>query len=146
MPVTRIHGLDRSIEGTNRWIDDVAAAFGTEDRGFAYRALRAWMHTLRDRLTVEAAAHLAAQLPELLRGVFYDGWSPSRVPHKDDRRQFIARFAREAGIGRDDVPKTAAIVTEVVTSKVSPGGVAQALRQLPEELRTLLRPGDELKG
>lgn len=68
------------------------------------------MHTLRDRL------------PELLRGVFYGGWSPGHVPQKDDRRKFIARFARDAGIGGNDVPKADAIVTEVAASKTSPGG------------------------
>jgi len=35
-----------------------------------------------DRLPITIAANFAAQLPELLRGVFYDGWSPSRVPIK----------------------------------------------------------------
>ncbi|GAA4293448.1 uncharacterized protein (DUF2267 family) [Actinomadura luteofluorescens] len=140
MTFTGIHGLDRSIDTTNRWIADVAAAFGTEDRRFAYRALRAWMHTLRDRLTVEAAANLAAQLPELLRGVYYDGWSPGHVPRKYDLREVTVHFAEQARIGRDDVPKTAAIVTGVVSAKMAPGGVDQALWKLPEELRGLFRP------
>jgi uncharacterized protein (DUF2267 family) len=146
MTFTGIQGLDRSIDTTNRWIADVAAAFGTEDRRFAYRALRAWMHTLRDRLTVESAAHLAAQLPELLRGVYYDGWSPGHVPHKYDLREITVHYAEQAGIGRDDVPKTAAIVTEVVSSKMAPGGVEQALWKLPEELRKLFQPGGERAG
>ncbi|MCW2913349.1 MAG: hypothetical protein JWN52_1417 [Actinomycetia bacterium] len=143
MSFTGIDGLDRSIHTTNRWIAETAEAFGTEDRVFTYRALRAWMHTLRDRLTVEAAAHLAAQLPELLRGVYYDGWSPSHVPHKYDAHEFMVHFAKDAGISRDDVPKTAAIITEVVVGLITPGAVAQALRQLPEELRWLLQPSGE---
>jgi uncharacterized protein (DUF2267 family) len=77
---TGVDSLDRSIHKTNAWLADVADSFGTEDRRFAYRVTRAWLHTLRDRLGVDASAHLAAQLPELLRGVFYDGWDPSRVP------------------------------------------------------------------
>ena len=36
------------------WVCDVAREFDTEDREFAYRVLRAWLHTLRDRHTVEA--------------------------------------------------------------------------------------------
>ncbi|GGQ11195.1 uncharacterized protein (DUF2267 family) [Actinomadura coerulea] len=143
MTFTGIQGLDRSIDTTNRWIADVAEAFGTEDRRFAYRALRAWMHTLRDRLTVESAARLAAQLPELLRGVYYDGWSPGHVPRKYDLHEVTVHYAEQARIGRDDVPKTAAIVTEVVSSKMAPGGVEQALWKLPEELRKLFQPGGE---
>ena len=59
-----------------------AGEFGTEDRRLAYRILRAWLYALGDRLPVPIAANFAAQLQELLRGVFYDGWSPSRVPVK----------------------------------------------------------------
>ncbi|MES9538897.1 DUF2267 domain-containing protein [Actinomadura sp. NPDC000600] len=146
MTFTGIHGLDKSIDTTNRWIADMAAAFGTEDRRFAYRVLRAWMHTLRDRLTVDAAAHLAAQLPELLRGVYYDGWSPRHVPRKYDLREVTVHYAEEARIGRDDVPKTIAVVTEVVSSEIAPGAVDQAVWQLPEELRKLFLPGGEPAG
>jgi hypothetical protein len=39
--------------------------------------LRAFLHTLRDRLTVNGAVHLAAQSSELLRGVYYENWRPS---------------------------------------------------------------------
>lgn len=141
MSITGIAGLDHGIHTTNGWIKEVMEAFGTQDRQFAYRVLRAWMHTVRDRLTVEVAAHLAAQMPELLRGVYYDGWSPSHVPHKYTAREFIARFAQDAGIAKDDVSKAAAIVTEVVIDKVAPGAVAQAFGQLPEEVRRLLQPG-----
>jgi uncharacterized protein (DUF2267 family) len=143
MSFTGIDGLDRSIHTTNRWLADIAAAFGTEDRRIAYRVLRAWLHTLRDRLTVEAAAHLAAQLPDLIRGVFYEGWSPSHVPQKYDAHEFTIRFSDHARIARDDVPKSAAIVTEVVLSHVAAEGVEQALGQLPAGVRAVFQPGGE---
>jgi uncharacterized protein (DUF2267 family) len=68
LSVTGVDSLDRSIHKTNAWLADVASSFDTDDRRFAYRVVRAWLHTLRDRLGVDASAHLAAQLPELLRG------------------------------------------------------------------------------
>ncbi|MEV0402624.1 DUF2267 domain-containing protein [Actinoallomurus sp. NPDC050550] len=141
MSFTGVDSLDRGIHTTNRWLADIATGFGTEDRRFAYRVLRAWSHTLRDRLTVEAAAHLAAQLPDPIRGMYYDGWNPSHVPHKYDVHEFAARFADEAGIGREDVPKAAAIVTEVVLFHVEPGAVAHAFGLMPIEIRALLQPG-----
>ena len=71
--------LDRSVEKANLWITEVAAGLETGDRHEAYRVLRAFLHVLRDRLPVLEAAQLAAQLPLLIRGVFYEGWQPARA-------------------------------------------------------------------
>jgi uncharacterized protein (DUF2267 family) len=70
--------------------------FNRRDRGFggvaaggdhrsAYRALRSVLHVLRNRLTPEQAVHLGAQLPLLVRGIFYDGWRIAGKP--SDERQ-----------------------------------------------------------
>jgi uncharacterized protein (DUF2267 family) len=104
MSMTRPANFDHALQTATVWLQDVAAAFPTEDGEFAFRALRAWLHILRDRITVEAAAHLGAQLPELLRGVYYEGWDPHEVPKKYDAQEFITRFAQEAVISRADVP------------------------------------------
>lgn len=55
--------------------------------------LRAWLHVVRDRLTVDSAAHLGAQLPELLRGTSYGGWVPSRVPIRYDSAALREKFS-----------------------------------------------------
>jgi uncharacterized protein (DUF2267 family) len=140
MSFTGVHSLDASIDKANAWLADIDAGFGTQDRHLAYRVLRAWLHCLRDRLTVEVAAHFAAQLPEMLRGVFYDGWNPSRVPQKYDRAEYLTRFAHEARVHDADVVKAARIVTAVAQRHATPGVVAQALRLLPADLRELLEP------
>ena len=111
MSFTGISNLDRSIDKTNAWLAEIAAEFGTEDRQFAYRVTRAWLHALRDRLPVQVAANFAAQLPELLRGVFYGGWSPSRVPVKFGPHEYVLRFARNAGIRDTEVARAARLVT-----------------------------------
>ena len=95
---TKVSALDHAMHIAHTWVNDVAKEFDTDDREFAYRVLRAWLHTLRDRLTVEAAAHFAAQLPDLIRGVFYAGWNPSAVPEKYNAEAYAVRFAREANI------------------------------------------------
>ncbi len=139
MSFTGVDNLDSSIDKVNQWLAQVSRGFGTDDRHFAYRVLRAWLHCLRDRLTVEVAAHFAAQLPELWRGVFYDGWNPSRVPVKYGRSEYTVRFAREAGLHDADVPKAAGIVTTVVKRHVSAGVLDGAFRLLPADLRQLLQ-------
>ncbi len=61
---SKITELDHSAQTARAWVNEVAGQFDTDDREFAYRVLRGWLQTLRDRLTVEAAAHFAAQLPD----------------------------------------------------------------------------------
>jgi uncharacterized protein (DUF2267 family) len=140
MSLTGVDSLDRAIDKANVWLADIDAGFGTDDRRLAYRVLRAWLHCLRDRLSVEVAAHFAAQLPELLRGVFFDGWKPSRVPQKYDRAEYVTRFARDARVRDSDVAKAAGIVTTVARKHMSAGVVAQAFERLPAGLRELLDP------
>ncbi|HEU5160849.1 MAG TPA: DUF2267 domain-containing protein [Streptosporangiaceae bacterium] len=140
MSFTGVSSLDRSIDKTNVWLADIAEGFGTEDRRVAYRALRAWCHAVRDRVGVTTAAHFAAQLPELLRGVFYDGWSPGRVPMKYDRAEFVARFAGDARMRLADVNTAASVVTAVVRRHTSAGTVDEVFAQLPRPIRELMEP------
>lgn len=140
MSRTGVDSLDRSIDKTNAWLADVAAGFGTEDRRMAYRVTRSWLHTLRDRLPVPIAAHIAAQLPELLRGVFYEGWNPSKVPVKYGREEYISRFARAAQIHSSEVPNAGRLVTAAMRRHMSQGAINEALGVLPADIRTLIEP------
>lgn len=138
----KVSALDHAMHVAHTWIHDVAKEFDTEDREFAYRVLRAWLHTLRDRLTVEASAHFAAQLPDLIRGIFYAGWNPNSVPEKYDAHAYAARFAREANISLDDVGKAAAATTAAALRHLPPTQMDKALGQLPTEIRSLLQPSN----
>ncbi len=60
---SKVSALDHAMHIAHVWVNDVAKEFDTDDREFAHGVLRAWLHTLRDRLPVEAAAQFAAQLP-----------------------------------------------------------------------------------
>lgn len=139
------HDLDtfaRADRTAQEWLDAVAAQLDTEDRHFAYRVLRAWLRTVRDRLTVEAASHFAAQLPMLLRGLFFDGWNPSRVPVKYDAEQFLIAVAKEAKVSPAVARRAAAAVTVALAGRCSPGQLDHLLAQLPGPLRELLDPTD----
>src|SRR5215475_2158780 len=142
MSRTGVDSLDRSIDKTNAWLADVAANFGTEDRRLAYRVTRSWLHTLRDRLPVPIAAHIAAQLPELLRGVFYEGWNPSKVPVKYSKDEYIARFARDAQIHQTEVPRAGRLVTSAFGKHLSAGAMNEALGALPADIRRLVAVPD----
>lgn len=129
-----------------QWLATVASHLGTTDSPFAYRLLRTWLHMVRDRLRVHDAAHLAAQLPELLRGVYYEGWTPSAVPVKLSGTEYANQFARGARISLSDVPRTASAVTAAMTELCSPGMIDSVLARFPAHLRILLRPASAVAG
>lgn len=139
MPYATIGALDRAALTAQDWVVDVADEFGTDDVDYAYRITRAWLHVVRDRLPVIAAAHFAAHLPELLRGTFYEGWQPSFVPEQYGRIEFIERFASAAGIATAEVPRAARAVSAAL-DRLASDHLRPVLELLPEELRTLLRP------
>lgn len=80
--------IESSTQKTHQWINGIAEAAHLEKRD-AYKALRAVLQTMRDRLPLEDAVHFAAQLPMFLRGLFYEGWQPSKVPIKMSREEFL---------------------------------------------------------
>ena len=86
MAATGYPSIDATVDRTNRVLKDIEEAYGwpKERRNQSYNALRAVLHTLRDRVTVDESAQFAAQLPTLVRGIYYEGWDPSRVPVKMD--------------------------------------------------------------
>jgi uncharacterized protein (DUF2267 family) len=90
---TKVSALDHAMHTAHTWINDVAMELDTEDREFAYQVLRAWLHTLRDRLTVEASVPFAAQLPDLIRGVFYRAGIPTPSPRSTTRRPTLSDFS-----------------------------------------------------
>ncbi len=133
--------FSHAVNTANVWLSDVSRALGTEDRHYAQRVLRAWLHVVRDRLSVESAAKFAAQLPELLRGVYYNGWEPHRVPITYQVDQFVLRFAAEAGIPSTQVSAAAAAVTSALGRHLSAGQLPEALASFPADLRSILTQG-----
>jgi uncharacterized protein (DUF2267 family) len=97
MAQTGLATFDTTLERTNHVLREIERAYGwpKERRNQAYAALRAVLHAVRDRLPVEETAQLAAQLPMLVRGMYYEGWDPSKVPAKMDREAFLDRVRRE---------------------------------------------------
>jgi uncharacterized protein (DUF2267 family) len=80
--------FDSSLHKTNTILKAIADRFAWTDKHKAYVAFRAVIHTLRDRLPIESAVSFAAQLPLVLKGVFYDGWKPIDKPLKMNHLEF----------------------------------------------------------
>lgn len=132
--------IQHSVEKTNIWLHEVAEALGGEDRQYAYRALRAVLHALRDRLTVDVAAKLAAQLPTLIRGVYYEDWDPSRTPLPiHDVASFLDHVAEEGHMaGETEASLAVSAVVRVLRAHVSAGEIDGVLAVLPDSFAVLI--------
>lgn len=135
----KFDAFDHATNTAHHWLAVVAKELGTDDRRLAYRVLRAWLHTLRDRVTVDSAVAFGAQLPELLRGAYYDGWKPSKNPVKYGVDGYLVRFAWEARIPEADAAASAGAVSEAMRGLLSPGQLDDTLALLPRSLQTVVR-------
>ena len=112
-----------------------------DDRHFAYLALRATLHALRDRIGPENAVHLAAQLPMLVRGLYYEGWRLAASQTKErTRADFLEHVRSELPRGSAIDPNVAArAVFAVMWAKLDLGEIGKVIDRLPEELKELWR-------
>ena len=82
--------LRATMEKTLEWVHELQDISGFPSETQAWAAMRAVLHTLRDRLTPDEAADLASQMPMLLRGMYYEGYNPGSTPLRlRTREQFI---------------------------------------------------------
>jgi uncharacterized protein (DUF2267 family) len=142
MSATGLDVFDRTLQATNVWLDEMMEPLGP-DRQVAWHALGAALRALRDRLPVDSAAHLAAQLPLLVRGLFYDQWHPAGKPLKErTRAEFLAHVADVLRDTRPVDPEDAARAAfAVIARHVSPGEAEKVKHALPDELRVLWPAG-----
>jgi uncharacterized protein (DUF2267 family) len=132
--------IEHSVEKAHVWLKELAEEFGDEDRQYAYRALRAVLHTLRDRLTVDVAAKLAAQLPTLIRGIYYEDWDPSRTPLPiHDVEAFLDHVVKEGSMaGETEASVAVTAVARVLRKHVTSGEIDGVLAVLPDKLKILI--------
>lgn len=139
MSFTGIRAFDSTIQTTNIWLNDLADRLGWQDKQRAYHALTAVLHALRDRLPLEQAVGLGAQLPMLIRGFYYEGWHPAGKPIKERKKEEFLSHVRSAFRDDDDIDaeKVAQAVFQVIAKHVTPGEVKHVKITLPEEIRSL---------
>ncbi|MGE5048308.1 MAG: DUF2267 domain-containing protein [Deltaproteobacteria bacterium] len=121
-----------------KWINQICTELETRDEERAYMALRASLHALRDQLPVQEAAHLAAQLPMIIRGLFFEGWHPgTRHPRSRSRHVFLEQVAREIPEGALDPEAAVRAVFSVLAKHVSAGQIENVRHTLPHRLADL---------
>lgn len=137
MSTQNLEVLDTTLQKTHQWIDAVSVATHL-DRHTAYQALRGVLQTLRDRLPQEEAAHFSAQLPLLVRGVFYEGYRPAIVPVPLSRQEFLDWVGSKIVANRSvDVLSVTRQVLGAMDTLLGEGEMEKLALVLPKEFQSL---------
>ena len=134
VPATIAH----AVQQTQEWLKELRDNADLADEATALSVLRAVLHQLRDRLSVEEAVDFAAQLPTIVRGIYYEGWRPARAPQKvRTKRKFLDQVTLK--LLPHPIPPEPAVrnVFALITHHCDPGEIGDVVSQMPSELQDL---------
>lgn len=131
--------FDKTQQKTAHWIESVAHGMGSTDMERSYHILRSVLHTVRDRLPMDEAVQLGAQMPMLVRGFYYEGWSPAGKPERYRHKQdFLEHIAHDIpNLDHTQRERAATAVFSVLSHELGGGEAEQVRHALPAEVREL---------
>ncbi|HEY9040134.1 MAG TPA: DUF2267 domain-containing protein [Roseovarius sp.] len=131
--------IDSTVQKTYEWINECKDRLDWSSDRDALRLLRVTLHQIRDRVHVNEAAQFSAQLPVLIRGMFFEGWQPHLVPLPQRRASdLIAAIGHHVGDvmeyrGQQDI----VTVFKLLNARISAGEINDIRANLPEDIRAL---------
>ena len=139
--------FDTYITKANVFLKEIAEEIGEpENKAKAGRVLRAVLHALRSRLSVEESIHMIAQLPILIKGLYVDGWHLTRLNGSlntfSDFLTEVKKFDGNLGNkdfnnDRDSLRMIRAVL-RVLKKYVSEGEMQHLKVQLPDEIADII--------
>ncbi len=133
--------FESSVDKTNLILKDIEDAYGwpRTRRNQSYAALRTVLHLLRDRMTVQECAEFSAQLPVLVRGIYFDGWRPEDVPVKLNRDDFLYEVRQGFPYDVEGGPeRVARVVLDALRRHVTQGEWQDVKAGMPRDLQRLI--------
>lgn len=139
MSATGLAVFDETVQLSNLWLNELMDELGLDNKQRTYRVLRATLHALRDRLTAHEAVQLGAQLPMLIRGIYYEGWHlQDAAPTERTKREFLSHVSAELRGGPTlDAERAVQAVFKLLARKIAPGEIDDVMKMLPAEVRAL---------
>jgi uncharacterized protein (DUF2267 family) len=135
---TSIAGFTHAANQAQQWVNELSDDLGCSERE-AHRLLRAVLHALRDFLPQEEMADLAAQLPTLVRGIYFEGWQPDEAPAFDRSKDaFEDKVLEEMAFDRPrDIDAAISSVFRLLQDHLDEGELEQVRSSMKKALRRL---------
>ena len=139
MQSTGLATIDHAVQTTNEWLNELMDILDWSDKNRAFRVLRITLHTIRDWLQTDESAQLAAQLPILIRGLYYEGWRPAATPVENrSRDDFLATIDQAFQPDHlDQTVEACRAVFILLNNHVSMGEISHVRHALRHRIRDL---------
>jgi uncharacterized protein (DUF2267 family) len=138
MGSTSIATFTQAAQQAQQWVNELADDLEWTDRR-AYHLLRSVLHALRDWLPEEEMADLSAQLPALIRGIYFEGWKPLETPVWNRKKEDFIERIQEAFAGDllNDPDEAVAAVFRLLDRHVTHGEIEDIRNSMKKPLREL---------
>ena len=139
--MARAHAFDAHLQVANRWLEELSTnlQLAPSAQPLAVLALRAGLHAIRDRLPATEVHDLGAQLPTLIRGIYFEGWTLRNDPTRiRSREALIARVEQElrGELALEPIEVLRAVI-QLLSMHVSAGEIDDVKSTLPRSIRAL---------
>ena len=134
---TSFADFTHAAQQAQQWVKELAKELGWSEPS-ACRLLRSVLHTVRDWLSQAEMADLAAQLPVLVRGIYFEGWNPSAPAREHKKRDFILHVRSSFGYDEEvDFDVAINAVFKLLDRHISHGEIVQVRNSMKKSLRKL---------
>lgn len=130
--------VSHAVQTMQEWLKELKETGELADEAAAFSVLRAVLHQLRDRLTLEEAVDLSAQMPLMVRGLYFEHWRPHKVPRKiRSKAAFLDELTTAILPHTYPVEWAVSTVFGLLARHCDPGEIANVKAQLPDDIKEL---------
>ena len=129
--------IDLAAQTAHEWVNELAGRLDWVSKRSALRLFRVTMHQIRDHLLLDEVAQFSAQLPLLIRGMFFEGWVPKRTPVKERHAKTFVQAIEAQLADTDDYrgQEDITYVFHLLNAHLSAGEIEDVRASLPSEIR-----------
>jgi uncharacterized protein (DUF2267 family) len=141
---TNISSLDRAVQNAVLWLNDIQTELQWEDKEVVYKATKAVLQAIRDRLPYEELFHFSANLPIILKGMLFEGYNPpeSKKEKIKTLQEFYEQIQNYYDPRRRDLisaSEAAGGVINTLFNRIGEGEMNKVADTMPRHLKPLFQ-------
>lgn len=129
--------IDHSSQLAHEWVNELTERLGWSRHRDALRLLRVTLAGIRDHIGHDELVQFGAQLPLLIRGMYYEGWKHSATPRRGTGQFFETLEDAMSKVTDYRGPSDVSQVFRLLDNHLSKGELDDVRSGLPRDIREL---------